>query len=507
VYVKEQNLGSVEDQQGSIFPITDLQSRRLAAGWLILSIASLVAAGLFSIVLVLSRTPYVQNIFPWVDFFHSALIVHVDLSILIWFLCFGGVLWSINSLPRWSGLGWLSLSLSASGGLTIAISPFLGAGRPLMNNYVPVLQDPVFFAGLGVFGAGILLMLVRSLAVHTPLWSRLPQLPLAPSYFKRGYLPLEVRGIEGVTLSAIFAKTPSIWGTPVLSDIASGLRFGIYASSMTAIIGAVAIVWSYLTIPDTVQGTVYYEVLFWGGGHILQFVYLMLMLVAWLWLAHVSGIPVRMSPPVVILLFGLLLAVVLLTPVIYLSYDTGSFEHRQSFTMLMKYGMGLPPLLIGMVLLRGILQGRAAENMRHIRAALIASMVLFGAGGVIGFLIHGMNVTIPSHYHGAIVGVTLSFMGLTYYLLPHLGFRNPAPRLSTIQPCIYGIGQLLHILGLAWAGGYGVQRKVAGSAQGLDSIKKVLSMGLMGIGGFIAVIGGFMFLVVVINALWPTRKQ
>ncbi len=446
-----------------LFPIPDRQSRRLAAGWLILSIASLVAAGLFSIVLVLSRTPYVQNIFPWVDFFHSALVVHVDLSILIWFLCFGGVLWSINSLPRWSGLGWLSLFLSASGGLIIAISPFLGAGRPLMNNYVPVLQDPMFFAGLAVFAVGILLMLARSLVAHTPLGG--------------------------------------------LMDIASGLRFGIYASSMTACIGAVAIVWSYLTIPDTIQGTVYYEVLFWGGGHILQFVYLILMLVAWLWLAYVSGIPFRMSPLIVILLFGLLLAVVLLTPVIYLSFDTGSFGHRQSFTLLMKYGMGLPPLLIGMVLLKGILQRKATENMRHIRAALTTSMVLFGSGGVIGFLINDINVTIPSHYHGAIVGVTLSFMGLTYYLLPHLGFRNPTPRLTIIQPYIYGIGQLLHILGLAWAGGYGVQRKVAGSAQGLDSFKKMLSMGIMGIGGFIAVIGGFLFLVVVIHALWPTREQ
>ena len=52
-------------------------------------------------------------------------------------------------------------------------------------------------------------------------------------------------------------------------------------------------------------------------------------------------------------------------------------------------------------------------------------------------------------------------------------------------------------MGLAWSGGYGVQRKVAGSAQDLDRIQEVLAMGIMGIGGLVAVIGGILFLVVV----------
>jgi hypothetical protein len=64
------------------------------------------------------------------------------------------------------------------------------------------------------------------------------------------------------------------------------------------------------------------------------------------------------------------------------------------------------------------------------------------------------------------------------------------------QPYLYGGGQMLHIIGLAWTGGYGVQRKTAGVAQGLDRIEQIAGMGLMGFGGLISVIGGLLFLIV-----------
>lgn len=44
--------------------------------------------------------------------------------------------------------------------------------------------------------------------------------------------------------------------------------------------------------------------------------------------------------------------------------------------------------------------------------------------------------------------------------------------------------------GLVWSGGYGAQRKVAGTEQVLRSLSETLGMGLMGAGGLIAVIGG-----------------
>ena len=67
--------------------------RTLVMAWLGLGLLALLASGLFSVLLVLSRTPQLQNLFPIADFFRVALVVHVDLSVLVWFLAFGGV-WS-----------------------------------------------------------------------------------------------------------------------------------------------------------------------------------------------------------------------------------------------------------------------------------------------------------------------------------------------------------------------------------------------------------------------------
>ena len=133
--------------------------------------------------------------------------------------------------------------------------------------------------------------------------------------------------------------------------------------------------------------------------------------------------------------------------------------------------------------------------------------MLFGAGGSIGFVIHGSDVTIPAHYHGCIVGVTLALMGLTYLLLPRLGYREANRRWAARQPYLYGFGQLLHVTGLLWSGGYGVQRKVSGGEQVLRSAGEIAGMGVMGLGGLIAVAGGLLFVVLVLHAMWGGRVE
>jgi hypothetical protein len=58
----------------------------------------------------------------------------------------------------------------------------------------------------------------------------------------------------------------------------------------------------------------------------------------------------------------------------------------------------------------------------------------------------------------------------------------------------------MHIIGLVWSGGYGVQRKVAGASQVLRSTQEVVGMGVMGLGGLIAIVGGILFVVVMLKA-------
>jgi cytochrome c oxidase subunit 1 len=110
-------------------------------------------------------------------------------------------------------------------------------------------------------------------------------------------------------------------------------------------------------------------------------------------------------------------------------------------------------------------------------------------------------------YHGCIVGVTLALMGLVYHLLPRLGYGTPRGRLATLQPWLYGAGQLMHIVGLVWSGGYGVQRKVAGAEQVLRSSGEIAGMGLMGLGGAVAIVGGLLFVALVIRALREGMRQ
>jgi len=445
-----------------LLPVPDNGRRQLATGWLMLGLLSLLGSGVFSVLLVLSRTPYMQSIIPWLDFFHTALVVHVDLSVLVWFLAFGGALWSLNSAPRWLFLGRLALVMAAAGALVMAGAPFFGAGQPLMSNYIPVLQHSLFLAGLVIFAAGIGLLVLRAMAAIPPVG-------------------------------------PWMQG-------AAALRFGLNTAAVSAMLALIAFVWSYLTVPETLHGKPYFEMLFWGGGHVLQFTWTLLILVAWLWLASASGIRLSLSPRVALILFGFGLIAVFFTPIIYYAYPVTSVEHIKLFTWLMQYGGSLATLPLALALLHGLWRApRADGEARPLRAALIASMILFGAGGVIGFLIRGTNVTIPAHYHGSIVGVTLAFMGLAYHLLPQLGYRAVEARWARVQPWLYGGGQFLHVMGLVISGGYGVQRKVAGAEQALDSTGRVVGMGLMGIGGLIAIAGGFLFLYVCYRAMRPMK--
>jgi cytochrome c oxidase subunit I len=96
-------------------------------------------------------------------------------------------------------------------------------------------------------------------------------------------------------------------------------------------------------------------------------------------------------------------------------------------------------------------------------------------------------------------------MGTVYHLLPQLGWREVTGRAAVLQPWLYGTGQLLHITGLVWSGGYGVQRKVAGAEQVLRTTGETVGMGLMGLGGLLAIAGGLLFVVVVLGAMRRPR--
>jgi|TARA_B100001971_G_scaffold214801_1_gene254421 hypothetical protein len=435
---------------------------RLIIGWMWLAVLSLALAGLFSLLLVLSRTPVIGEVFPWLDFFQSALVVHVNLSVLVWSLSFLAVVWSFSAGREIMPVGWLSLACASVGTVLIAVAPFTDGAEPLLSNYIPVLQTPVFFAGLLVFAAGILLTVGRVLIA-------VPALSL--------------------TLS---------------SD--NVIRIGLLLTAITVLLAVAAFGMSWSGLPSRLAPVAYFEMLFWGGGHVLQFAYTLGLFLCWFWLASRCRMALPVNARVVLLFLLLGFAPVLMFPWYYLSYEVTSVQFIRGLTDLMAYGGALSivpvmaALFVGMIYLQP-----QKDEARVYHACLVTSFTLFSIGGIIGFAIRGSDVTIPAHYHGSTIGITLAFMGVCYDILIRLGYKSVSYKWARIQLWTYASGQLMHILGLVWSGGYGVQRKVAGAEQALDSMERVAGMGLMGLGGLVSAVGGLIFIIICVRALTRDR--
>ena len=183
---------------------------RLARGWLGLGLVALIGSGLFSILLVLSRTPGVNRLLPVADLFHVALVVHVDLSVLVWFAAFAAMLWTLSASRSGMLIGWLGLGLCSAGTLLIALAPFIGTGTPIMSNYIPVLDGPVFLWGLAVFGVG-----------------------------------LAIEALRGLITSQATAR---------ILDGPTSLRLGLVAAGVSTAVALFAFLWSWLALPASLAG-------------------------------------------------------------------------------------------------------------------------------------------------------------------------------------------------------------------------------------------------------------
>lgn len=434
-----------------------VETKKLAKSWLFLGIISLLLSGLFSILLVISRAPVLQSYIPFIDFFHTALVVHVDLSVLIWFTSFASIFWTL-SCHSVNKIDWFAFYLSCAGTFLIVITPFIMDGHPLMNNYIPILQTPLFYLGLSLHTSGLFLRIFRTLFAPIPM--------------------------DGMTPSG-------------------ALTTGVWLSALTALLAILFFLFTLTQLPSELAPVAWFEILFWGSGHILQFTHMLLVFVVWVILLQQLRPTLFLTPKILFTLLLLSFVPVLYSTIIYLQYDVTSNEFHQQFTQLMKYG-SLTTLPLGLLVFINMLRTPPTEGrLLPLKLSLWSSAALFASGGILGFMIEGANVVIPAHYHGSIVGITLAFMGFSFYLLPQFGYplQKTALKLAKIQPVVYATGQFMHISGLAWSGGYGVQRKTAGAAQGLDSLPEKAGMALMGAGGLIAVIGGILFLIITYLAI------
>lgn len=445
------------EQNNYRFDTPDLQCQRLAGGWLKLGVTTLCIAGIYALLLAVARTPLLKDIVPSDDFFYTSLVIHVIFSNVFWFLAMAGVLWSMNTRGRFIPLGWAALFVAAAGVAVIALAPFIGAGNPVMANYIPFLNSPLFFTGLTISGIGFSLLVLRTT----------------------------------IAVPRLMVSKPE-----------GSIRFGIFTAANAAAMAILAFFWAFFTMPESIPDKELYEGLFWLGGHVLQFTHALLMLVAWMWLASASGVRLKLPARIATLFFTLALITVALTPIAFLSENITSTGFQLWFTTQMQIGGAVATVPLGLAVLVSLFwAGKAAPEVQPLRIALLLSILLFALGGVLGYMLRESSTLVTAHYHSVTGAVTLAFMALAYDLLPRLGFGVVPHRLARMQVYAYGTGQLLHVLGLAWAGGYGMARKVGGSGQSLDNLGQTLGMSLMGLGSLVATIGGILFLVIVINAI------
>jgi len=450
-------------------------------GWLKNGVFALAIAGLYSVVLVVLRTPGLGQVFSDPMVFRTALVIHVNLSVLVWLLAITSAVWSVSKIK--SGFESAYAKAGFVGMLLMALSPLFPGSEPVMNNYVPMLENLVFIIGLSLFGVVILIFSVQIVVM---------------SFIKQDAFSYGDR-IVVITKCTSALLFIGVWVCFILS------YFGI--DSLTNIV--------------PLEINYYYEMLFWSGGHLLQFIYTQVMMFALLALAETWKGGRLNYTNVYEMLLALNFVLALFIFIGHFYYDVSDGVFKEFFTLHMIYTGGLTPTIFILALLFELLTARIKNVPPFVSAAFLASSLLFLSGGLIGAIISGVNVTIPAHYHGSIVGISVAFMGLTYLICFKAEIKktlihsdgligrlydilenwqgNKSGKVVAWQIYVITFGQLLHVAGLALAGGYGVLRKTPGSDMPFSA---KMYMGMVGGGGLIAIIGGLMFVYICAKNLY-----
>lgn len=437
----------------ALIPLSYGDRTHLLRWWMLFAVSALGIAGGFAFLAVLTRAPAVQ-ILRSAEGLHRAIAGHVTFSLLVWLLAFQAVLWILASGPvAEERLLWWGLGLSVGGSILLVVAVLWGRGVPILTDYVSVVVDPLFFCGLAavVCGAGVI------------AWTSVFSGRGGNAFLQRG-----MRYAAGVGALAV--------GAFVITFLRLSANGGVHAD-----------------FP-------FFQSLFWIPGHLLQFVNVIAMVSVWYLLLEAGFAVIPGDGRLVRGAFAGYLVLAALLTAVTLALDPRALPSNLRLSVAMGIALALPTAIhigiVGRALLR---EGRRTPSPEA--AALLCSLSLFG-GGVLLALARastGSSMWIPAHYHAVVVGgVTMAFMGLTYRLLAETG-EVAWPRLARVQPWLYGVGMLLVVVGMNWAGSSGAPRKTFDPALGAAAARWVTPMNLMGLGGVVAVLGGAAF---VVNSLW-----
>ena len=494
-----------------ICPDTGLQFHKSAETLMkvnaVAGVLCLLAGGILALVVTLTRWPAV-HLLP-ADMFYLALTAHGIDMLVFWIIFFEmAILYFCSSTllrcrlatPR---MAWLGFALMVIGAVVTNVSIFQGGSSVMFTSYVPMPAAPHFYLGLILFAVGALIgcfVFLGTLVVAR-----------AEKTYE-GSVPLVTFGALTACIIAIFT-------------IASG-----------AIILIPTFLWSigYIHQIDALM----YKTVWWAFGHSSQQINVAAHVAVWYAIAAIVFGAKPMSEKVsrgAFLLYILFLQLasahhVLTDPGLSSEWKIFNTSYAMYLAVLasMVHGLTVPGSIEIAQREKGLNRGlfewiRKAPWGNPVFSGMFISLIGFGfLGGISGVmmgseqlnLITHNTVYVPGHFHATVVvGTTLAFMALTYFLIPTLFRREMImPSLAKWQPYLFGIGMSLFAVFMMGAGTLGVARRhwdiaFTGTSMPYEYPGTAyLMMGLMALSGLAAIVGGVIYLLITVGSLlWGRR--
>jgi len=433
--------------------------RGLAGFWLYLAVYSLAFSGMLAILVGGARMPFIASLIHDTSFTKRVLIVHVDLGVLTWFAAIPATLFHF-----WISLHEQSISyfqrfmpiLAVVGSLLVSAGLFMTGHEPLLVNYIPLIDHPVYHVGL------LLIFVSVGLSFSDP--------PAVPEF--------ALRALQSA-------------------------RLGIGVGALYYLLALISFVFAFNLLDRASFGgdsSHYFETLMWGPGHVLQLVNGVFAIVAWGLLSSYLFKDDVFSPRLYKLVFLWLL--VPGAAIIFLNFfDPAQPFYRANYTRIMQWGIFPPSLVFLLALIRQCVRHKVTHIWRNaVFVNLFFSVLLILIGYVMGAFISGPDLRVPGHYHASIGAVTLAYMGLALLFIGKRinvnGFQPPERRRALyMTSLVYGMGQIIFSSGLFVAGAFGMARKIYGVEQSVSHPGQSIGFAIMAVGGLFAFIGGGIFAV------------
>jgi len=468
---------------------------------------SLLIGGLLAIGVVLTRWQAV-HLLP-ADRFYQVLTAHGLNMLVFWIIFFeiAVLYFAASTLLKarlaTPGMAWAGFWLMVLGALINNYSVLRGDSSVMFTSYAPMGAHPTFYLGLILFAVGALIACFVFFGT------------LVVAKAERTY----VGSVPLVTFGAVTAAIIAVF------TIASG-----------AIILIPTFLWSVGLI-DHVDSLMY-RTIWWAFGHSSQQINVAAHVSVWYAIAAIVFGAKPLSEKVSRTAFLLYILFLQLASAHHLLADPGLTSNWKIFnTSYAMYLAVLASMVHGLTVPGAIEVAQRGKGFNHglfewlrkapwgnpVFSGMFMSLVGFGfLGGISGvmmgteqlnLIIHN-TLYVPGHFHATVViGTTLAFMSLTYFLIPVLFRREMMfPGMDKWQPYVFGLGMTGVALFLMAAGTLGVPRRhwdmsFAGNTFPYEFPGSAwLMMALAGISGLVAIVGGGMYLLITVGSVFLGKK-